>query len=76
MYFSSAQNTSAIAAAFRVDRSTAARRLVAARQAVFDETKRLLREQLPMATSEFASLARALHEHMNLSLETLLADRA
>jgi RNA polymerase sigma-70 factor (ECF subfamily) len=74
MYFSSGQNTSQIAAAFRVDRSTAARRLAAARQAVFDATKRILQEQLAIASSDFASLARALHDQLNLSLETLLAE--
>jgi RNA polymerase sigma-70 factor (ECF subfamily) len=75
MYFATGQNTSRIAAALRVDRSTAARKLVAARQAVFDETKRLLRERLPIASAEFASLALALHEQMNVSLGTLLRER-
>jgi len=72
MYFASGQNTQHIAAALRVDRSTAARRLVAARQAVFDETRRLLQEQLPMATDEFVSLARALHDQLDVSLSGLL----
>jgi RNA polymerase sigma-70 factor len=72
MYFASGQNTQHIAAALRVDRSTAARRLVAARQAVFDETRRLLQLQLPIATDEFASLARALHDQLNVSLSGLL----
>jgi RNA polymerase sigma-70 factor, ECF subfamily len=76
MYFASGQNTSHIAAAFRIDRSTAARRLVAARQAVFDATKRFVQEQILVETSEFASLARALHDQLNLSLATLLAEPA
>jgi RNA polymerase sigma-70 factor (ECF subfamily) len=59
MYYASGQNTQRIATALRVDRSTAARRLVAARQAVFDATRRLLQEQLPVDIDEFASLARA-----------------
>jgi hypothetical protein len=58
----------------RVDRSTAARRLVTARRAIFDETKRILREQLPLDSDEFASLARALHDQMNVSLSGLLAE--
>jgi RNA polymerase sigma-70 factor (ECF subfamily) len=73
MYFSSGQNTQHIASALCVDRSTAARRLVAARQAVFDETRRLLQERLPIDTGEFASLARALHDQINISLSGLLA---
>jgi hypothetical protein len=76
MYFASGQNTSHIAAAFRIDRSTAARRLVAARHAVFDATKRFVQDQLPISTSEFVSMARALHEQLNLSLATLLSDPA
>ena len=72
MYFASGQNTQHIAAALRVDRSTAARRLVAARQAVFDETRRLLMQQLSIATDEFASLARALHDQLDVSLSGLL----
>jgi RNA polymerase sigma-70 factor (ECF subfamily) len=75
MYYASGQNTQRIATALRVDRSTAARRLVAARQAVFDATRRILQQQLPLATSEFASLARALHESLNISLNQLLATR-
>jgi RNA polymerase sigma-70 factor (ECF subfamily) len=74
MYFSSGQNTARIAAVLRVDRSTAARRLVAARQAVFDETRRLLQADLPVDSDEFASLARSLHDQLNVSLGSLLAD--
>jgi RNA polymerase sigma-70 factor (ECF subfamily) len=75
MYFSSGQSTERIAAALRVNRSTAARRLVAARQAVFEETRRLLSTQLPLDTDEFGSLARALHSQLNISLSGLLAER-
>jgi RNA polymerase sigma-70 factor (ECF subfamily) len=74
LYFTFGQSTGDIATALRVDRSTAARRLVVARQAVFDETRRFLREQLPLSTDEFASLARALHGQLDVSLTTLLAD--
>jgi RNA polymerase sigma-70 factor len=76
MYFAAGQSTDRIAAALRVNRSTAARRLVAARQAVFAETRRLLQERLPVDTEEFASLALALHDQLNISLSGLLADPA
>jgi RNA polymerase sigma-70 factor len=75
MYFSSGQNTERIAAALRVNRSTAARRLVAARQAVFAETRRLLQAHLPVDSEEFASLARNLHSQLDISLSSLLAER-
>jgi RNA polymerase sigma-70 factor (ECF subfamily) len=74
MYFSSGQSTDQIAVILRVNRSTAARRLVAAREAVFAETRRLLHETLPLSPSEFTSLARALHDQLNISLRTLLAE--
>jgi RNA polymerase sigma-70 factor len=74
MYFASGHSTERIATALRVNRSTAARRLVAAREAVFAETRRLLQEQLPLLTEEFASFARALHDQLNISLSQLLAD--
>ncbi|HEX8110063.1 MAG TPA: sigma-70 family RNA polymerase sigma factor [Kofleriaceae bacterium] len=74
MYFVSGHSTQQIATLLRVDRSTAARRLVAARQAVFDETHRWLRTELAIDSSEFASLARTLHDQLNVSLGGLLAD--
>jgi RNA polymerase sigma-70 factor (ECF subfamily) len=76
MYYASGQNTQRIATALRVDRSTAARRLVSARQAVFEATRSILQTQLPIDTNEFASLARALHDNLNISLNQLLTSRA
>jgi RNA polymerase sigma-70 factor len=75
MYFSSGQNTERIAVAMRVNRSTAARRLVAARQAVFSETKRLLRAHLSIDSEEFASIARNLHSQLDISITSLLAEK-
>jgi RNA polymerase sigma-70 factor, ECF subfamily len=72
MYFSQGLSTGHIASALRVDRSTAARRLTAAREAVYVETRRLLREALPLATDEFSSVARALHSQLDVSLTGLL----
>jgi RNA polymerase sigma-70 factor len=73
MYFAAGQSTLGIAAALRIDRSTAARRLVAARSAVFAETQRLLAERLKLGPSEFSSLARALQSRLDVSLTSLLA---
>jgi RNA polymerase sigma-70 factor (ECF subfamily) len=72
MYFASGQNTQQIASVLRVDRSTAARRLVAARHAVFEATHRFLRAELPIDTTDFASLARAVHDQLDISLSGLL----
>jgi RNA polymerase sigma-70 factor len=74
MYFAAGHTTQQIATLLRVDRSTAARRLVAARKAVFDHTHHYLRAELPVETGEFASLARALHDQLDVSLGGLLAD--
>jgi RNA polymerase sigma-70 factor (ECF subfamily) len=74
MYFGLEQSTGHIAVALNIDRSTAARRLMAARQAVFDETRRLLQAELALDSDEFASLARALHDQLNVSLTGLLAE--
>ncbi len=74
MYFATGHSTEQIATILRVNRSTAARRLVAARKAVFDATHRFLRTELSIDTREFASLARALHDQLNVSLGGLLAD--
>jgi RNA polymerase sigma-70 factor (ECF subfamily) len=74
MYFAAGQNTQEIANLLRVDRSTAARRLVAARRAVFDATHRFLRAELPIDTTDFASLARAVHDQLDISLSGLLGE--
>jgi RNA polymerase sigma-70 factor (ECF subfamily) len=75
MYFGMGKTTQQIATILRVDRSTAARRLTAARRAVFDETKRLVCTRMPIAAGEFASVARAIHGQLDVSLGGLFADR-
>jgi RNA polymerase sigma-70 factor (ECF subfamily) len=75
LYFAADRSTQQIAAILRVDRSTAARRLVAARRAVFAETKRLVCSRLTINTGEFASLAHAIHDQLDVSLGGLLATR-
>ncbi len=57
----------------RVDKSTISRRLQAARQALFDETRRLLQDQLQVPASDVASLMRAVGGGLDdVSLERLL----
>jgi RNA polymerase sigma-70 factor len=75
LYYAEDRSTQQIAAILRVDRSTAARRLMAARRAVFAETKRLVCTQLTINTGEFASLAYAIHDQLDVSLRGLLATR-
>jgi RNA polymerase sigma-70 factor (ECF subfamily) len=56
-----------------VGRSTAARRVAAARRAAFEETRRLLRERLQLGGSAFDSIARQLKSQLTLSLSTLFS---
>jgi RNA polymerase sigma-70 factor len=74
LHFSTGHSTHTIAAMLHVNQSTAARRLMAARQAVYEETRRLLVASVPMTTTELASLARALESQLNFSLTSLLAE--
>jgi RNA polymerase sigma-70 factor (ECF subfamily) len=73
MYFALGLSTGHIATALRVDRSTAARKLTAAREAVYAETRKHLQKELALDSGEFASLARALHDRLDVSLSGLLA---
>jgi RNA polymerase sigma-70 factor (ECF subfamily) len=74
MYFSTGQSTDTIATILRVNRSTAARRLVAARRAVYEETKRILQQRFPISTRELTSVVRALQGQLNVSLTGLLSE--
>jgi RNA polymerase sigma-70 factor (ECF subfamily) len=57
----------------RVDKSTVSRWLAAARQSLFDETQRLLRQQLGVPESQVASLMREVRHGLDdVSLERLL----
>jgi RNA polymerase sigma-70 factor (ECF subfamily) len=53
-------------------RATIARRLVAAREAVADEARRLLRARLNIGEAELASLAGVMRSQLHLSLPALL----
>jgi RNA polymerase sigma-70 factor (ECF subfamily) len=59
---------------FRLHRATAARRLVAARAAVLDGTRALLRERLRLSPSEFDSLAEEVRSQIDLSLSGILGE--
>ena len=57
----------------KVDKSTVSRWLAAARQALFDETQRLLQHQLRVPQSDVASLMRVVRNELDdVSLERLL----
>lgn len=74
MYFAGGQSTHRIAAVLGVSHTTASRRLATAREAVFADTRRLLSERLKLGSSEFASLARAVMSHLDVSLTSLLQE--
>jgi RNA polymerase sigma-70 factor, ECF subfamily len=62
-----------IGAMRKVDKSTVSRWLATARQALFDETQRLLQQQLRVPASDVASLMRVVRDELDdVSLERLL----
>ena len=61
-----------LGAMYRVGRSTAARWVSAARDALLEETKRLLRERLDLTPSELTSLVTILQSNLEVSLVRLL----
>jgi RNA polymerase sigma-70 factor (ECF subfamily) len=71
MYFSSGMSTGQIAATLNVSRATAARQLVTARRTVYEKTRDFLKEELAIDSAEFESLARALHDELDISLHSL-----
>jgi RNA polymerase sigma-70 factor (ECF subfamily) len=73
LFFVAGESTERIAALMRMSRSTAGRRLVSARQSVYELTRRFLGELYPVDSAEFQSLARGLHDGLNVSLSSLLA---
>jgi RNA polymerase sigma-70 factor (ECF subfamily) len=71
-WFGAGENTERLAATLRLDRTGAARQVVAARQTLYDTTWQLLRQRLAPAPSDTAGLALALHDQLNVSLSELL----
>jgi RNA polymerase sigma-70 factor (ECF subfamily) len=59
---------------YGVDQSTASRWLKSARQAVFDETKRLLKERLRLSSLEFESLLGDIHSRLDMSFSEILKE--
>jgi len=57
---------------FGVSQPTMSRRLQATRQAVFEETKRLLRERLDFASSSLDSFLGSLDGRLDLSVSQIL----
>ncbi|WP_224365486.1 RNA polymerase subunit sigma-70 [Hyalangium versicolor] len=59
---------------FGVDQSTVSRWIIRAREAVYEETKRRLKERLRLSSREFDSLTDAIDSQLDLSLSQLLKD--
>lgn len=63
-----------VATLFRVHRATAARWIAAARDAIFDETRRLVRAELGISEAEFESIAGLVRSRLDLSIVGLLKE--
>jgi RNA polymerase sigma-70 factor (ECF subfamily) len=63
-----------IGAIYKVNASTVSRWIAGARDGLLRETERLLRAELPLSSSEFASLARMLASQLDLSVSRLLCE--
>ncbi|WNG28588.1 RNA polymerase subunit sigma-70 [Cystobacter fuscus] len=57
------------------DQSTASRKLALARETVYEETKRLLKERLRLASKEFDSFVAAIQSNLDVSLSQFLGER-
>jgi RNA polymerase sigma-70 factor (ECF subfamily) len=64
-----------IGALENVDKSTISRRLDKVRQSLLDETQRLLRERLQLASTELDSLMNAVNTSLDISIEAFLKTR-
>jgi RNA polymerase sigma-70 factor, ECF subfamily len=56
------------------DQSTASRKLALARETVYEETKRLLKEDLRLASKEFDSFVAAIQSNLDVSLSHFLGE--
>jgi RNA polymerase sigma-70 factor (ECF subfamily) len=65
-----------LAAMYKVGRSTAARWLAAAREAIYEETRSVLQERLELSTAEFDSLAALMRSDIEVSVVDALVSRA
>ncbi|HEX2572348.1 MAG TPA: sigma-70 family RNA polymerase sigma factor [Polyangia bacterium] len=74
LYFVDHLSTTEMATLFRVNQSTISRRLQTARQAVYEETKRLLQKRLLLSSGEFHSLIQVVDSQLNMSLSRMLGE--
>ena len=65
-----------LAVVLQCHRATAARRIQAVRESVFDETRRLLQERLRIPPSDMDSLVRLLQSQLDLSISGALRSRS
>lgn len=72
MYFAQNVGIDGIGQVYGVHRSTAARWLIAAKQSLLEETRRILGEREGLAPSELSSLERLVRSQVELSLHGLL----
>lgn len=72
MHYVEGLNIDRIGVQLGVNRATVARWRIAARQSIFDETKRQLRSRLRLSDSEFGSLARLIRSQLDVSLAKVL----
>jgi len=76
LHFIDGLNIDQIGAIYRVHRSTAARWIAQARESIFLETQRLLRERLGLDNAEFDSLLALVKSQLDLSIHRYLTDAA
>ena len=74
LHFSDRLSTTEMAQVFLVNQSTVSRWLKSVRQAVYEETKRCLKERLRLSSHEFSSLLASLDSQLDLSLSQLLKE--
>jgi RNA polymerase sigma-70 factor len=74
LHFVERLSTTEMGALFRVNQSTVSRWLKSARRAVYEETKRRLRERLGLSSREFTSLVAAIESQVDLSLSQVFTE--
>ncbi|MFP2928548.1 sigma-70 family RNA polymerase sigma factor [Pyxidicoccus sp. 3LG] len=75
LYFADRLSSYELAPLFRVNQATISRWLKAARQAVYEETRRRLQERLGLSTRDFESIVAGLDSQLELSLSQLLGGK-
>ena len=74
LYYVDRLTTTELARLLCVSQPTASRRLADAREAVYEETRRLLQERLRLSSREFESFLNVVRSQLDLSLSQLLKD--